>query len=363
MYKINTNSIYWNRYIRFIQSRPHRSISPNTIVEVHHIIPKCAGGADCASNLVTLTIREHFIAHWMLSKVGIDDVWYKLRFAFGFMSVCSKSNSYRKLLTSKQFEISKKTRIETLKQLRDFMPASTKGTSWYMDEEGTRYRCHTDSPKIKELNLILASPTKGKKWYTDGINFFMLSEFDPKILLLNLRSGAPGAGKRKQYSSETLKTLSDNRAERWWFNDGVRSYKLKSNDPKIKELCLSRGRLLSPEGLARIKKGGSWKRTTEHNLVNAARQKSKRRYNDGVKNFTLFPNDTLISELSLGPGVLLTQKGKAAISTAAKNKDTSYIFGKKWFNDGIKNYRLSEKEGLKLGLKIGKLNKVKPTNP
>ena len=37
--------------------------------ESHHIIPKCLGGSDDAGNLTNVTLREHFICHWLLTKI------------------------------------------------------------------------------------------------------------------------------------------------------------------------------------------------------------------------------------------------------------------------------------------------------
>lgn len=37
--------------------------------ERHHVIPKCVGGGDDASNLVRLTAEEHYIAHQLLVKL------------------------------------------------------------------------------------------------------------------------------------------------------------------------------------------------------------------------------------------------------------------------------------------------------
>lgn len=42
---------------------------PTGYVEAHHIVPKCIGGNDCAENIVLLTAREHYIAHWLLWKI------------------------------------------------------------------------------------------------------------------------------------------------------------------------------------------------------------------------------------------------------------------------------------------------------
>lgn len=37
--------------------------------EKHHITPKCMGGLDVPENLVFLTGREHFLAHWLLCRI------------------------------------------------------------------------------------------------------------------------------------------------------------------------------------------------------------------------------------------------------------------------------------------------------
>ena len=37
--------------------------------ERHHIIPRSHGGSDEKSNLVNLTYREHFLIHWILTKM------------------------------------------------------------------------------------------------------------------------------------------------------------------------------------------------------------------------------------------------------------------------------------------------------
>lgn len=37
--------------------------------ESHHIIPKCLGGSDDPKNLTNVTLREHFICHWLLTKI------------------------------------------------------------------------------------------------------------------------------------------------------------------------------------------------------------------------------------------------------------------------------------------------------
>jgi len=52
--------------------------------ESHHILPKCLGGSDDKDNLVLLTPREHYIAHWLLTKIHPTN--YKIWFALGLMT-------------------------------------------------------------------------------------------------------------------------------------------------------------------------------------------------------------------------------------------------------------------------------------
>ena len=55
---------YIKHYNRLCESR--KKMNREGYQEVHHIIPKCKGGSDDPDNLVSLTAREHFIAHRLL---------------------------------------------------------------------------------------------------------------------------------------------------------------------------------------------------------------------------------------------------------------------------------------------------------
>lgn len=41
--------------------------------EIHHVIPKCLGGSDDPTNLVKLTLEEHYLAHQLLVKIYPND--------------------------------------------------------------------------------------------------------------------------------------------------------------------------------------------------------------------------------------------------------------------------------------------------
>lgn len=67
-----------SRYEQFINSRPPRVKRRNDGLEVHHIIPKSIDPtiAKNPTNLIALTPREHYLAHWMLAKIYQGKMWF-----------------------------------------------------------------------------------------------------------------------------------------------------------------------------------------------------------------------------------------------------------------------------------------------
>ena len=73
-----------------------------TYYEAHHIIPKCLNGNNEPTNLVLLTAREHFICHWLLSRIHPDNPLVVL----GFWKMCGEGNEKqeRYVPSSRAFE-------------------------------------------------------------------------------------------------------------------------------------------------------------------------------------------------------------------------------------------------------------------
>lgn len=70
---------YRQVYNNLVEKR--KALSPSGYTEKHHIIPKSLGGSSSPSNLVSLTAREHFIAHLLLSKMYAEGSiqWVKMQ--------------------------------------------------------------------------------------------------------------------------------------------------------------------------------------------------------------------------------------------------------------------------------------------
>jgi hypothetical protein len=56
-------------YAALINNAQMRGLGKGVYFEKHHILPRGMGGKDEVSNLVRLTAREHFLAHWLLFKI------------------------------------------------------------------------------------------------------------------------------------------------------------------------------------------------------------------------------------------------------------------------------------------------------
>jgi len=76
--------------------------------ERHHVLPRSLGGSDDSNNIVSLTYREHFLAHWILTKIYSGDQQKRMRYALYRMS--TKSDSNNRIISSWQYTIARKAK-------------------------------------------------------------------------------------------------------------------------------------------------------------------------------------------------------------------------------------------------------------
>jgi len=94
---------YTRWYYRIVDRSKTQSTSGYS--EKHHIIPKSLGGDNSPENLVRLTAREHFICHWLLTKM-VDNKKHKYQMwnAFSCMLYRENHNQERHKVSSRVFE-------------------------------------------------------------------------------------------------------------------------------------------------------------------------------------------------------------------------------------------------------------------
>ena len=107
---------YTKWYVNIISAAQSRDISGYT--EKHHIIPKSLGGSNKKKNLVKLTAREHFVCHWLLTKM-VSDIKQKYQMwnAFSCMLYRENPDQDRYKVSSRKFELIKEegAKIKSIK--------------------------------------------------------------------------------------------------------------------------------------------------------------------------------------------------------------------------------------------------------
>jgi len=143
---------YEFHYNQLISTRKNRVLDECEVYERHHILPKKLGGTDDESNLIHLTIREHFIAHWLLWRI------YRNRetaFSFYIMSNRYKNRSSRAFSEAKiarrQIGFSMETREKMSKRKKEYY-SSNEHYKTIGSRNGIVYRSLTQSKSLSSTH-------------------------------------------------------------------------------------------------------------------------------------------------------------------------------------------------------------------
>jgi hypothetical protein len=136
---------YTKIYYCIVDAARARDLSKNTYKEVHHIIPRSLSGSNLAENLVALTAREHFLCHWLLTKMTSGCDQQKMIFAFTLMLKCRSrlQERYCTKLTARLYEKYKLLDSDIKKKLYKGRIRNT-----------TKYKfCHVDG-RTEECSIL-----------------------------------------------------------------------------------------------------------------------------------------------------------------------------------------------------------------
>jgi hypothetical protein len=86
---------YLKIYKNLIYSRKSRVPEDGIYYEKHHIVMKSMGGTNDKENIVSLTAREHFLAHWLLWRIHKNR-----QTALAFSMMCNPGKSGKRKITS-----------------------------------------------------------------------------------------------------------------------------------------------------------------------------------------------------------------------------------------------------------------------
>jgi hypothetical protein len=146
---------YRKHYNKLIEKGKNRMLGEATYVEKHHIVPKSEGGADVEDNLVALTAREHFVAHWLLHR---EDVSNPKR-AFAFWRMC---NGQGKVLTENWYVPSSRAYEEGKASWKEAITKTLKGKKKTKEHIAKVAKANTGKKRTKAAKLKMSTAAKNR---------------------------------------------------------------------------------------------------------------------------------------------------------------------------------------------------------
>jgi hypothetical protein len=142
------NKHYLNRYLKFIKKFSNQ-IAIKGETEVHHICPKSSDlFPEYKSfkinpwNKINLTYRQHFIAHYMLTKTYSDS-----KQIYAFWAMCNKQSPSDNI-RNRDYKVTSRIFESTKKLVSKKVSNANKGYSTYYDTNNNKIRCKTNDEKV-----------------------------------------------------------------------------------------------------------------------------------------------------------------------------------------------------------------------
>jgi hypothetical protein len=234
---------YYHWYQNLVNKAKERQLDNTVYQEKHHILPKCLGGKDTAENLVSLTLREHYIAHLLLSKFYEGEAGRKMHYAMWIMLLQQKKRGSRvfEMYRAKYIETSLKTQIITDEFRQNVSRALTGKKKTKTPKLLAKYERMKDEMKgsgnpmfgkkqSEETKRKIAEKAKGRKQSKEAIEKRVLKTRGRKLKEgANLGEKNPMFGKKQ--SEETRRKIGEKSIGRTlgckWINNGYQNKRLK----------------------------------------------------------------------------------------------------------------------------------------
>jgi len=181
---------YIKVYHQLISKAQHRILSQDIYVEQHHIVPLSLKGDDIESNIVSLTAKEHFVAHHLLWKIHRNPQMTK-----AFMLMCNvKRNGIKYKVYARDYQLLKEEFSKAQSEFMKGRPGPNIGKVW-----------------SAESKKKLSESTKGRpggNYNTPGFRGKHHTEENKKAISERRK----GVGTHfTPHSEETKKMMSENR--------------------------------------------------------------------------------------------------------------------------------------------------------
>jgi len=260
--------IHLERYRHFIWSRLFRQLPPNTLTNKHHIVPVSFGMAkgyiQQPWNIIKLSLREHYLAHWMLWKAFQGQ---SMGLTFWFISHTAEgaklnSREYAALKQEIHSELSTRFRgrIYSLETLEKMRIAAKQRVIDYPNPMLGKHHSNSTREKIGEK-------AKGRKASEETKSKLRGRKRGPRSKETCRKLSE--ANKGKSLSEAQKRNMSLQRAHKMIVNDGIRIYRI---EPVEISTYLSQGYQQGyvnkkPKGQRAHNKGKVWVTDGAKNIV------------------------------------------------------------------------------------------------
>lgn len=161
--------------------------------ERHHVIPKSLGGSNKRDNIVRLTYREHFIAHWLLTKMCIN-LEHTRKMCYALQKMTHKRSDIRRIIPSRYYEIGRRKASE-----------ASRGRKTGRDVSGSKNPFYGKS-HTPETRKVLSEARIGHYGYWNGKEHS--NETKEKLRKAKLGKKASSETKAKQSEAHRGKVLT-----------------------------------------------------------------------------------------------------------------------------------------------------------
>lgn len=132
----------YNAIIENAKEQDRKKTRNGTYYERHHILPKSLGGDDSEENLVLLTAREHYLAHYLLTKFTTGPGLHSVACAWRMMNTDKRKKKSR-YVNSRLYEHSKELVREAISAINTGRNVGKK-SAFYKHEVHVFYNHVTD---------------------------------------------------------------------------------------------------------------------------------------------------------------------------------------------------------------------------
>lgn len=267
---------YTKTYFKIIENSAKKDFSDTKErLEKHHIIPRSMGGTDNDDNLVFLTLREHYVVHWLLTKMCQEDL-HVAKMKTAFMLMCSRALNGGVRVPSRVYARIKSEKLLNSYRVDCYNPDTEEYKTFNLDkEEDIPYpwikkgkpKSEDHKDKIRQAHAGKSkdqAKARGKKWYynpqTNEKTQVLVGQEVPEGFVVGIGNNKDNSGYRTWFCESTGEYVSSKECpgEGW----------IKRGKPKSQEAVKKRLKTLAKnreEGKVKSVKGMMWIHNIETN--------------------------------------------------------------------------------------------------